>query len=100
FETRSLIEELPRTGCLCAYAFGSLFEVVGDFEDAACCGRQRGDVFGYRLPVNLAGAGPEVVVLGALIVVQMKLGDARLEEFKGCVDAAVAQVGVAYIESD
>ena len=34
-------------------------------------------------------AGPEVVVLLALIVVEVELGDAGLEEFEGCVDAFV-----------
>lgn len=57
-------------------------------------------MFGYVLPIDLAGAGPDVVVFDALIVVEVEFGDAGLEKFEGGVDAAVAQVGVAYVEGD
>jgi len=65
-------------------------------------------VFGYILPVDCGGAGPEVVVFLAVVVVEVELGDAGLEEFEGFVDAFVglaltggfSQVSVAYIEAD
>ena len=60
-------------------------------------------MFGYVLPVDGAGAGPEVVVLWAVVVVEVELGDAGLEEFEGFVDADVlfgGQVGVADVEAD
>jgi hypothetical protein len=49
-----------------------------------------------------------VIVLGALVVVEVELGDAGLEEFEGGVDADVGlvitgglgEVGVAYVEAD
>jgi hypothetical protein len=41
-----------------------------------------------------------VVVLGALIIVEVELGDAGLEEFEGSVDASFGEVGVADIETD
>ena len=51
-----------------------------------------------------AGAGPEVVVFGAVVVVEVELGDAGLEEFEGFVDADVLfgadEVGVADVEAD
>jgi hypothetical protein len=68
---------------------GGLFEVVGDFEEAWGVRGKRGDLFGDVLPVDAATAGPEVVVLGALVVVEVELGDAGLEELEGGVDADV-----------
>lgn len=83
---------------------GGFVEVVGDFEDAWNVGRQRSDVAGYVGPVDVACSGPEVVVFGAVVVVEVKLGDAGLEELEGGVDAYVlfgrGEVGVAEIEAD
>ncbi len=83
---------------------GGFVEVVGDFEDAWNVGRQCRDVAGYVGPVDVACAGPEVVVLGAVVVVEVKLGDAGLEKFEGSVDAYVllgrGEVGVAEVEAD
>jgi hypothetical protein len=77
---------------------------VGDLEDAGRVGRERGDSFRCVGPVDGCGAGPKVVVLGAVIVVKVELGDARLEELEGFVDADVlfglGEVGVAYVETD
>ncbi len=62
------------------------------------------DVFGYVVPVDARGAGPEVVVFLPVVVVEVELGDAGLEEFEGCVDADVffglGEVGVADVEAD
>jgi hypothetical protein len=83
---------------------GGFVEVVGDFEDAGNVGRQCGDVTGYIGPVDVACAGPEVVVLGAVVVVEVELGDAGFEELEGSVDAYVlfrrGEVGVAEVEAD
>src|SRR5437016_1512163 len=65
-------------------------------------------MFGYVLPVDGAAAGPEMIVLGALVVVEVELRDAGLEQFEGGVDADVGlaitwglgEVGVAYVEAD
>jgi hypothetical protein len=81
----------------------SFFEVVGDFDDGRSGDRERGNVFGYVLPVDDAGAGPEVVVFGAVIVMEVNLGDAGLEDLECLVDAyvffGVRQVCVAYVEA-
>lgn len=50
-------------------------------------------------------SGPEVVVAGAAVVVEVELGDAGLEEFEGGVDGGagglpVGEVGVAEVEAD
>ena len=83
---------------------GGLFELVGDFEDAGDVGGECGDVFGYVGPVDGGGAGPEVIVFLAVVVVEVELGDAGLEEFEGFVDAFVflggGDVGVADVEAD
>ena len=59
---------------------------------------------GDVVPVDACGTGPEMVVLGAEVVVDVKLGDAGLEELEGFVDAFVGvgcgEMGVAYIEGD
>ena len=73
---------------------------MSDLEYANGSWWQRVDVFGHILPVDLARARPEVVVFGALVVVQVKFGDAGLEKFESCVDATVTQVCMTYIESD
>ena len=83
---------------------GGLFEVVGDFEDACgLCGK-RGDLFGDVVPVDAAAAGPEVIVFGAVIVVDVELRDAGPEECDGFVDAKVVfrmrEMGMAYVEAD
>jgi hypothetical protein len=84
--------------------FGRLFEVVSDFDDAGGGGEEGSDVAGYVGPVDGAGTGPEVVVLRAVVVVEVELGDAGLEEFEGFVDAFVVfwrrEVGVADVEAD
>ncbi len=55
-------------------------------------------------PVDGAGAGPEVVVFGAVVVVEVELGDAGFQELKGFVDGDVLfggdEVGVTYVEAD
>ena len=55
-------------------------------------------------PVARAGAGPEVVVFGAVVVVEVELGDAGLQEFEGLVDGDVLfggdEVCVTYVEAD
>jgi len=88
---------------------GGLFEVVGDFEDGGGVGREGGDLLRYILPVDTetsgaCGTGPEVVVFLAVVVVEVELGDAGLEEFEGFVDAFVVfgcgEVGVGYVEAD
>ena len=80
------------------------FEVVGDFEDAGGVGGECGDLFRYVLPVDARGAGPEVVVFGAVVVVEVELGDARLEELEGFIDTyvffGVSQVCMADVEAD
>ena len=50
---------------------GGLFEVVGDFEDPRSVGGERGDLSDCVLPVDRRCAGPEVVVFGALVVVEV-----------------------------
>ncbi len=40
-------------------------------------------------PVDDAGAGPEVFVVLAGVVVEVELGDARAEDLEGGVDALV-----------
>ena len=47
-------------------------------------------------PVDGAGAGPEVVVFGAVVVVEVELGDAGLEEFEGFVDGDVVFGGTRW----
>ena len=83
---------------------GGFFEVVGDIEDAGGVGGERGDLFCCVLPVDGGGAGPEVVVFGAVVVLEVELGDAGLEELEGFVDAYVVfrpgQICVAYVEAD
>ena len=64
--------------------------------------RPRSGTWGTRIGGD--GAGPEVVVFLAVVVVEVKLGDAGFEEFEGLVDADVVfwigEVGVAYVEAD
>lgn len=100
-EASLLIED----GCrFAADGLWGLFEIVGYFEDAWGAGGERGYVSGYGLPVDLACAGPEVVVFLAVVVVEVELGYAGLEEFEGgvyaCVVFGVREVGVAYVEAD
>jgi len=98
------IEEVEGLGGFGGDGVGGLFEVVGDFEEAWGVRGKRGTMFGDVVPVDGAAAGPEMIVLGALIVVEVELGDAGLEEFEGFVDADVVfrtgEVGVAYVEAD
>ncbi len=86
------------------YGFWGLVEVVGDFEYDGGGGWKGGDVAGEVGPIDGAGGGPEVFVLGALVVVQMELGDARAEELEGGVDAFAGggrcKVGMADVERD
>ena len=83
------IEEIEGLGGFRGDGVGGFFEVVGDFEEAWGAGGKRGNLFGDVVPVDGAAAGPEVVVLGALIVVEVELGDAGPEEFERGVDADV-----------
>ena len=59
---------------------------------------------GDVVPVDACGTGPEMVVLGAEVVVDVELGDAGLEELKGFVDPFVgiggSEMRVAYVEGD
>ena len=99
-------------GCfgLAGDGFGGLVAVGGDLQDAGRGGGQRGERGGDGGPVDAAKAGPEVLVLflhvaegsdvreGAVVVVQMHLGDARAEQFDGSADAGVlrrASAGMA-----
>ena len=95
---------LPGRGRLRGNPCFAGLQIVGDFEDTWNVGRQCGDVAGYVGPIDVARAGPEVVVFGAVVVVEVELGDAGLEEFEGGVDAYVffrgGEVGVAYVEAD
>jgi hypothetical protein len=63
--------------------------------------RPRSGTWGTRIGGDV---GPEVVVLLAVVVVEVELGDAGFEELEGFVDADVffrsGQVGVAYVEAD
>jgi len=56
------------------------------------------------VPVDTSGTGPEVVVFGAEVVVEVEFGDAGLEELEGFVYAFVgfrgSEVSVADVESD
>jgi hypothetical protein len=98
------LEEVEGCGGFRGDGVGGFFEVVGYFEDAGCVGRKRGNLFGYVLPVDAAAARPEMIVLGALVVVEVELRDAGLEELEGGVDAFVifwvGEMGVAYVEAD
>jgi hypothetical protein len=84
--------------------FWGFFQLVGDLEDAWGVGREGGDVSGDVVPVDTCGAGPEVIVFSAEIVVDVKLGNARLEELEGLVDAFVgfgcSEMRVANVEGD
>ena len=84
--------------------FGSFFQLVGDFQDAWSVGRERGNVSRDVGPVDARSAGPEMVVLGAEVVVDVELGDAGLEKLEGFIDAFVGvgggEVSVAYVEGD
>jgi hypothetical protein len=84
--------------------FGGFFEFMGDLKDARRVGWERGDVSGDVVPVDARSAWPEMVVLGAEVVVDVKLGDAGLEELEGFVDAFVgiggSEMRVAYVEGD
>jgi hypothetical protein len=77
---------------------------MGDFENAGSVCGQGGDLFGYVGPVDAGGAGPEVVVFSAVVVVEVELGDAGLQELEGFVDAYVffglREVRVADVEAD
>lgn len=79
---------------------GGFVEVIGDLEDSGDFGRQRRGEFREIGPVDGAGAGPEVLVALALIVMEVEFGDAGAQELEGVVDAGVAYVGVAYVEGD
>jgi hypothetical protein len=98
------IEEVEGLGGFRGDGVGSFFEVVGDFEDAGGVRGKRGDLFGDVLPVDVAGAGPEVIVVLTVVVVEVEFGDAGPEECDGFVDAEVVfrmrEVGVAYVEAD
>ena len=102
------LEEIEGMSGLGGDGVGGFFEVVGDLEDAWGVRWQSGDVFGDVVPVDGAAAGPEVIVFGAVVVVEVEFGDAGLEEFEGFVDADVGmavaggagEVGVAYVEAD
>ncbi len=65
---------------------------------------ESGDVTGGVGPVDAAAAGPEVVVFLAVVVVEVELGDAGLEELEGFVDGdvffGIGEVGVADVEAD
>ena len=97
------LEEVEGLGSFGGDGVGGLFEVVGNFDDGGCGGWESGDMFGYVLPVDDAGAGPEVVVFGAVIVVEVELGDARLQKLEGFVDAyvlfGVREICVAYVQA-
>ena len=79
-------------------------ELVGDFEDAGGIGGESGNLFRCVGPVDGGGSRPEVVVFGAVVVVEVELGDAGFEEFKGFVDADVffrlGEMSMAYVEAD
>ncbi len=83
------LEEVEGLRCFGGGGFGGFFELVGDLEDAGGVGREGGDVAGDVLPVDTGGAGPEMVVLCAEVVVDVEFGDAGLEELEGFVDAFV-----------
>jgi hypothetical protein len=98
------LEEVKGLGSFGGGRIGGLFELVGDLDDAGSAGGECGYLPGDVRPVDARGAGPEVIVFGAVVVVEMELGDARLEEFEGFVDADVlvwlGEVGVADVEAD
>ncbi len=77
---------------------------MSDFEDAWGVRGQGSDLFRGVLPVDTCGAGPEVVVFGAVVVVEVELGDAGLQELEGFVDAYVflrlGEMSVADVEAD
>ena len=79
-------------------------ELVGDFEDAGGIGGESGNLFRCVGPVDGGGSWPEVVVFGAVVVVEMELGDAGFQEFEGFVDADVvfrlSQLSVTDVEAD
>src|ERR1035441_7416130 len=93
-------------GCfsLARDGFCGLVAVTGDFEDAGGGGGERGEGGGDGGPVDSsvnggAIAGPEVLVLhvgvrgeGAVIVVDVDLGDAGAEEFDGGADSGSARI--------
>ncbi len=83
------LEEIEGLGGFGCDGVWGLFELVGDFEDARGIGGKRGDLFGDVVPVDGAAAGPEVIVVLTLVVVEVELGDAGLEELEGFVDADV-----------
>jgi len=68
---------------------GGFFQLVGDLEDARGVGREGGDMFSDVVPVDACCTGPEMVVFGAEVVVDVKLGDARFEELEGFVYSLV-----------
>ena len=72
-------EEVEGLGCLRGDGVGGLFEIVGDFEDAGGVGGESRDLFGGIGPVDAAAAGPEVIVVLSVVVVEVELSDAGLE---------------------
>jgi len=98
------LEEIKGLGSFGSGRVGSLFELVGDLEDAGSAGGECSYLSGDVCPVDARGAGPEVIVFGAVVVMEMELRDARLEEFEGFVDADVLfgtrEMGMANVEAD
>ena len=97
-------EEIEGLGGFGGDGIGSFFEFVCDFEDARSIGGKRSDLSGDVAPVDGAAAGPEVIVVLTVIVVEVELRDAGPEKCDGFVDAEVVfrvgEVGVAYVEAD
>ena len=50
------------------------------------------------IPVDGAGAGPEVLVAKAIVVVEVQLANAGFQKLEGVIEAGVAQVRVASVE--
>ncbi len=98
------LEEVEGLGGFRGDGLGSFFEVVGDFEEACGIRGKRGGLSGDVVPVDGAAAGPEVIVVLTVVVVEVELRDAGPEECDGFVDAKVVfwmrEVGVAYVEGD
>jgi hypothetical protein len=98
------LEEVEGSRCLGCDGLGGFVEFVRDLEDGRRTRRKRGDLFGYVLPVDTCGAGPEMVVLLDEVVVDVEFGDAGPEELEGFVDAFVifwcGKMRVAQVEGD
>ena len=100
---------LERRFGLAGDGLGGLVAVAGDFEDGWGVGGQGGEVSGDVGPVDSVIPRPgsgcrrahefvrvlrvEVFVAGAVVVVEVELGDAGSEEFDGGVDAGVVCAG-------